>query len=188
MTELDKEKGNDRLIFRKNFSNHKVYLLPGLKTHLIFWSSTVIGLALDLWSKSAVFAWLEQKSDRSVSIINGFLQLVRVVNPGAAWGIAAGRPYFLIAISAFALIVILVVFFYSGAQQKLIHIALALFTAGIFGNLYDRLFNGGMVRDFIDVVYWPGKHWPAFNVADSLLCIGIGLLMISTFRKGAIVD
>lgn len=181
MAESGKEKGSKRLIFKKDFSNLQAHFQLNLKTHLIFWSLTVFGLALDLWSKSAVFAWLEHKPDRSVSIIDGFLQLVETINPGAAFGIAAGRSYFLIVVSVFALIVILVVFFFSGAQQKLIHIALAFFTAGICGNLYDRIFNDGMVRDFIDVVYWPGKHWPAFNVADSLLCLGVGLLLISTF-------
>ncbi|MCX5638272.1 MAG: signal peptidase II, partial [Planctomycetota bacterium] len=39
-------------------------------------------------------------------------------------------------------------------------------------------------RDFIDVVYWPGRHWPAFNAADAMLCIGVGLLVISTFFTG----
>ncbi len=62
----------------------------------------------------------------------------------------------------------------------MIHIALGLFTGGILGNLYDRIFNDGMVRDFIDV-YIGNKHWPTFNVADGLLCIGVGLLIISTF-------
>jgi signal peptidase II len=45
--------------------------------------------------------------------------------------------------------------------------------------LYDRLFNDGQVRDFIDV-YYRSYHWHTFNVADSLLCIGVGLLIIST--------
>jgi signal peptidase II len=50
----------------------------------------------------------------------------------------------------------------------------------VCGNMYDRIFNGGAVRDFIDV-YYRGHHWHTFNVADSLLCIGVGLLIISTF-------
>ena len=59
------------------------------------------------------------------------------------------------------------------------HAALGLFAAGICGNLYDRIFNNGLVRDFIDVVYWSGRHWPAFNFADSMLCIGVGVVIIS---------
>jgi len=50
--------------------------------------------------------------------------------------------------------------------------------------LYDRIFNDGRVRDFIDIVYWPGKHWPAFNVADSLLVIAVGLIIASNLLSG----
>jgi signal peptidase II len=57
-------------------------------------------------------------------------------------------------------------------------VALAFFTGGIVGNFYDRAFNNGLVRDFLDV-YVRDYHWPTFNVADSLLCIGVGLLVIS---------
>jgi signal peptidase II len=157
--------------------------IPDWKAHLIFWTIAAIGIALDLWTKSAVFTWLEQKPGNSVSIIDGFLQLVMTVNPGAAFGLIAGRAYLLVIVSIIALIIILVFFFLGGSKQILVHFALALFVAGICGNLYDRIFNDGLVRDFIDVVYWPGRHWPAFNVADSLLCVGIGLLMLSTFKS-----
>jgi signal peptidase II len=102
-------------------------------------------------------------------------------NTGAAFGIASGQRYFLTAISVVALIVILGIFLFGGIKQRLIHIALGLFTAGVCGNLWDRIFNGGRVRDFIDV-YYSQYHWPAFNVADSMLCIAVGLLIISSLR------
>ncbi len=183
MTESGKEKKSDRLSYERFFSRSWACLLPGVKAQLIFWLLVAIGLTLDLWSKNAVFNWLDLQSGNRVSVIDGFLHLVRTENPGAAFGIAAGLSYLLVAVSAVALIAILVVFFLSGSQQKLMQIALAFFAAGICGNLYDRIFNSGLVRDFIDVMYWPGRHWPAFNVADSLLCIGVGLLLISTFRS-----
>jgi len=188
VTELGREEKYAGQSSKNNITNRRLSILPGLKEHLIFWPIAVIGLALDLWSKSAVFNWLGQKPGNSVSIIDGFLQLVRTVNPGAAFGIAAGRSYLLVVVSIAALVVILVVFFLSGIRQKLVNVALAFLAAGICGNLYDRIFNDGLVRDFIDVVYWPGKHWPAFNVADSLLCIGVGLLMISTFFAPRALD
>ena len=55
----------------------------------------------------------------------------------------------------------------------MVQVALGLFAAGVSGNLWDRIFNGGQVRDFIDVVYWPGRHWHTFNVADAMLCIAV---------------
>jgi len=154
------------------------------KAQLVFWSLMLAGVVLDLWTKAAVFNWLQQKPQKSVSIIDGFLRLVVAENAGAAFGIAAGQRYLLIAVSAAALVVIFVVFLLSTSQHKLVYIALGLFAAGVCGNLHDRIFNDGRVRDFIDVVYWPGKHWPAFNIADSMLCIGVGLLLISSFFTG----
>ena len=168
-----------RLSFRSARS-----VLPPLKAQLVFWSLMVVGLVLDLWTKSAVFKWLDQKQVRRVPIIDGFLAFVREQNPGAAFGIAAGQSHLLIAISVIALVVILLVFIFAGGEQRLVHIALGLFAAGVCGNLWDRIFNDGQVRDFIDVVYWPDKHWPAFNVADSLLCIGVGLMLISGLLTG----
>jgi len=184
VTELSKEENSAGLNSDQAFSKRRFFVLPGLKAQLIFWPLMVIGLALDLASKSAVFSWLEQKPGNSVSIIDGFLQLVRIVNPGAAFGIGIGQSGLLIAVSVIALVVILVVFLLSGSQPKLVHVALGLFAAGVCGNLCDRIFNDGLVRDFIDVVYWPGRHWPAFNIADSLLCIGVALLIMANFFTG----
>jgi len=75
--------------------------------------------------------------------------------------------------------VILGIFLLGGSRSRLVHVALGLFAAGVCGNLYDRVFNGGAVRDFIDV-YYRSYHWHTFNAADTLLCIGVGLLIIAT--------
>lgn len=176
---MQREKNDTRHNLGRVFLKHQV--LPDLSAHLIFWPLAVIGVALDLWSKSAVFGWLESRG--SVSIIDGFLRFVAAVNDGAAFGLFAGHPCWLAAVSVFALIVVFAVFLFSGAKQRLVHIALGLFAAGVCGNLYDRIFNDGLVRDFIDVTIWPGRHWPAFNVADSMLCIAVGLGIISCFQK-----
>jgi signal peptidase II len=155
-------------------------VMPDLKAHLIFWSLAMGGLLLDLWSKKAVFDLLGREQSHSVSIIDGFLRFIIALNDGAAFSTFSGKAYLLTAISVVALLVVFGVFLFSGTQYRSIHIALGLFTGGICGNLYDRIFNDGLVRDFIDV-YIGNKHWPTFNVADSLLCIGVGLLIVSTF-------
>jgi len=152
--------------------------MPPLSIQFLFWPIVISGFILDIWSKKAVFDWLIQKQFYKVSIVDGFLQLVLAENAGAAFGIASGQRYLLIAVSLLALIAILAVFFFSRIEHKLLYVALALFTAGVCGNLYDRIFNDGMVRDFIDI--YVGKyHWPVFNAADSMLCIGVGLMIIS---------
>ena len=179
MTELKREKSIAQPSSGWAFLKHRSWVLPDLAAQLIFWPLIMAGLALDLWSKKAVFDWLGQKPGHSVSIIDGFLQFIRAKNAGAAFGIATGQTQLLAAVSVVALVVILVVFLLSGTEKKLVHIALGLFAAGVCGNLYDRIFYDGFVRDFIDIAYWPGKHWPAFNIADSMLCIAVGLLIIS---------
>ena len=152
--------------------------LPDAKAHLIFWSLMWGGLALDLWTKKVVFAWLGPYE--RYSVVEGFLQLVPALNNGAAFGWFSGRVHFLAAVSIGAVIAILLVFLFSGSRQRLVHVALGLFAAGVCGNLYDRIFNNGSVRDFIDV-YYRNFHWHTFNIADSLLCLGVAVLIISTF-------
>ncbi len=155
--------------------------LPDTWAHLIFWSILLAGLVLDLWTKQAVFAWLENKPEHGAEILDGFLTFQRALNTGAAFGIAADRKVFLIGVSVVALTVILGIFFFGRARQRVVQVALGFFAAGVSGNLWDRIFNEGRVRDFIDVVYWPGRHWHTFNVADTMLCVAVGLLVIATF-------
>lgn len=164
--------------FKKHLS-----AIPARHIQLIFWPIVIAGVILDLWSKKAVFQWLEQKAFYRVSIIDGLLQIVRAENAGAAFGIASGQRHFLVAVSIIALIAILAIFFFTRIEHKIIYIALALFTAGVCGNLYDRIYHNGLVRDFIDV-YYGQHHWPAFNVADSMLCIGMGIMIILSFVSG----
>lgn len=154
-------------------------VLPDFSAHLIFWPLMVFGISLDLWSKKAVFDSLKHRG--SISIVDGFLRLVTALNEGAAFGLFSGHPYWLIVVSCVALVVIFACFLFGGAKQRLVHVALGLFAAGVCGNLYDRIFNDGLVRDFIDV-YYRQHHWPAFNVADSLLCIAVGLGVISCLQ------
>lgn len=178
MTEIKTNANSARPSPSRAFFNHIAYSLPDVRTHLIFWFVMIGGLALDLWTKKAVFDWL--KPGESFPVIDSFLRLIPRFNDGAAFSLFAGKPYFLAIISIIAILGILVVFLFSGGMHKLIHVALGFFAAGVCGNLYDRLFNGHQVRDFIDA-HWDSYHWPTFNVADSLLCIGVGLLIISTF-------
>ena len=154
--------------------------LPDKVAHGIFWPIALVGLVLDLWTKQAVFAALAREPDRGLTIIDGFLTFQMALNDGAAFGIASGKQILLVGVSVVALVVILGVFLFGAARQRVVQAALGLFTAGVCGNLWDRMFNGGQVRDFIDVVYWPGRHWHTFNVADAMLCIAVGLLVIAT--------
>jgi signal peptidase II len=154
--------------------------LPGIKGQMIFWGIGILGMAADLWSKAAVFKWLTSRDHWYYTVIDGFFYLVIAENQGAAFGIAQGQRTFLVSVSILALVAVVLLFYFGKIKHTIMHVALGMFFAGICGNLYDRLFNDGSVRDFIDIVYWPGKHWPAFNVADSLLCVGVGIMLVSS--------
>ncbi|MFQ5771059.1 MAG: signal peptidase II [bacterium] len=143
MTELSREDNSSGPNSDRAFSKRRFFVLPGLKAQLIFWPLMVIGLALDLWSKKAIFDWLWLQQPNSFSVIDGFLQLRPIENPGGALGILPGQSYLLTAVSIIAMVVIFAIFLFSGTKQTWVHIALALFTAGVCGNLWDRIFNDG---------------------------------------------
>ena len=155
-----------------------------LKAHLVFWPILAIGTVADLWSKKALFEWLKTIPDEQFSFIDGFVRFVLRENSGAAFSMASGQRTFLITVSIVALVAVLGYFVFGNIQRKLMQIIMAMFAAGITGNLYDRMFNNGFVRDFIDV-YYGDWHWPAFNVADSMLCVAVGLFMIVSLTSEA---
>jgi len=177
MDTLDKQE-RPAPVASKGSAGRRRIELPDAKAHVIFWPILFVGLALDLWTKQAVFGWLGPEG--SARIIDGILTFRTALNTGAAFGIASGRQWLLVSVSVLALAAILTIFFVGGARQRVVQVALGLFAAGVSGNLWDRLFNGGRVRDFIDVVYWPGRHWHTFNVADAMLCIAVFLLIVAT--------
>ncbi len=151
--------------------------IPPVRDQVIFWALAMVGVIGDLWSKAAVFKALGPND--KIDLIPGFLRFITALNDGAAFSMARGKQPFLVTVSIVAWIVILGVFYWNRHHTRLTLIALGMFAGGILGNLYDRMFNEGLVRDFIDV-YIGTHHWPTFNVADSLLCIAVGLLMIAS--------
>jgi signal peptidase II len=153
-----------------------------IRDNFVFWPIVVLGFGFDLWTKKAVFAWLSNATLPVHVVIKGYLRIVVQENTGAAFGIASGQRVLLVLVSLVAAIAVLGFFFFGRKNGAALTVALAMFLAGILGNAYDRIFNDGMVRDFIDVHY-NGWHWPAFNVADSMLCIAVFLLIVVSYGK-----
>ena len=120
----------------------------------------------------------------SVPVIRGLFHLTYVRNKGAAFGILADnaiRIPFFITVSIIAMLGILWYIKRIREDQKLARYALSLIFSGAFGNLIDRI-RLGEVIDFLDV-FWQRYHWPAFNVADSAITIGVTLLFIEMWRE-----
>jgi signal peptidase II len=141
-------------------------------------------IVLDAWTKWLVADRID--THESVPVIPNFFQLVHVRNTGAAFGIGANAESQLVPLllNAGAIAVFCVVVVYalrSAVTDRLLQTGLHLILGGAVGNLLDR-FRFGYVVDFLDV-YVGVHHWPAFNVADSAICIGIGLLFLDMRRK-----
>jgi len=116
----------------------------------------------------------------TITIIPGFFNLTHIYNPGGAFGFLSRstselRHLFFLISSFVAMGLILFLYAKTPPQQRLLELALALILGGAFGNIIDRI-RIGKVIDFLDV-YIKNFHWPAFNVADSAITIGICLFM-----------
>ncbi|MBN1864095.1 MAG: signal peptidase II [Victivallales bacterium] len=119
---------------------------------------------------------------KPVELIPGFFNLVIVRNTGAAWGIMSGQRWLLTVISA-AFLVGAVLFFRNlteGWRERFY--AAALVVGGVIGNTADRIWRGGAVLDFLDF-YLGSWHWPAFNVADTAICVGVGIFILSSWCR-----
>jgi signal peptidase II len=115
---------------------------------------------------------------QSIPIIDGFFSLTYVRNTGAAFGIFSGsheafRLPFLILVSVLALGFVVVMLKRLRDEETGLITALSFIIGGAIGNLVDRVLYGEVI-DFLDF-YWSNYHWPAFNVADS--CITVGVLI-----------
>lgn len=119
--------------------------------------------------------------NRSVEILPDFFSLTLVVNTGAAWGLFRDKGYWLTLLAIVALVILIAARRHFTATGPLLRIALGLLCGGILGNLADRLARGHVV-DFLSFRF-RGFEWPAFNVADSAICVGVGLYVLESFLR-----
>jgi signal peptidase II len=121
-----------------------------------------------------------------VEVIHGFFNLVHVRNTGGAFGIFGGEKgglgsLLFVLVSLIAIGSILFLFVRLREDEKTLSLSLSLVLSGAIGNLIDRLRLGEVV-DFLDF-YLFSYHWPAFNIADSAICLGIGLMALELLIK-----
>lgn len=132
-------------------------------------------VALDQASKAAASALLGDGA--AVTVLPGLLDLRLALNDGAAWSMLAGRRLLLCAVSA-AMLAVLALELRQLAATRLSRIAAGALAGGIVGNLADRL-RTGLVVDFVDV-HRGAWSFPTFNLADTAICVGVGLLVLSS--------
>lgn len=149
---------------------------------LLFSLITFAGLVADQVTK--LYVDRVMTLHQSIPVIDGLFSFTYLRNRGAAFSFlsdASWRLPFFIAVSLIAGVVILVALKKMQDEQKLAQIALAMIFSGAFGNLIDRI-RLGEVIDFLDV-YWKTHHWPAFNIADSLICVGVALIALDMLKE-----
>jgi signal peptidase II len=143
---------------------------------------SLLVISLDQATKLLVTRTIDLHEIRPV--IPDIFNLTYLHNRGAAFGMLSDSPYrlpFFIVVTIVAVIVLLYAIYRCRDEQRLAPLSLSLVFAGALGNLIDRV-RLGEVIDFLDF-YWRDHHWPAFNVADSAICVGVALLAIDMFLE-----
>ena len=165
---------------------------------------TVVGLVADLATKVWAFKTLAfnqttvdgfvRVDSHTYEFLPGWLHFHVTANQGAVFGIGQGNRWLFVLVSVLAIAFLTYLFGTSG-RQRFYQIVLGMLLAGVLGNMYDRIFHG-YVRDMIYI--FPGRYWPGwmtsrlpdwewtrgqifpwiFNVADTLLCAGVGLMVV----------
>ncbi|MDN3514542.1 MAG: signal peptidase II [Candidatus Brocadia sp.] len=149
-----------------------------MKNTATFVIAAVCGVIADIVSKWVVFSQLDEFDE--INLIPGLLAIVLSKNEGVVFGMFPGKTNAFIIISIIAIAVILFIYITSDKSLFVSNLALGLVIAGAIGNLWDRIWYG-YVRDFIDLHIGNKYHWPTFNIADSLICIGISFMVFTSF-------
>ena len=159
------------------------------RRNILFTVTAVISIFLDQWTKVMARDHLPLRSWRGVTVIEGFFDLRYSENTGVAFGMLQKMPGGRIVLTVVALAALALVFHYlrrTDLRQTRLHFALGLIGGGAVGNLIDRI-AFGKVTDFI-VWHYQAHEWPAFNVADAALVVGVCLMaldMILEKRRSA---
>lgn len=151
------------------FKNKKLFFLGA--------SIAVIVMFFDLLTKRLTFAALENQVSQDYIEVSGFFNLVRVWNYGVSFGMFNNLEFGQVILSTIVLIITIAMLVWLYRNEKLyLTWALGFIIGGAIGNLADRIQNGA-VADFLDF-HLASYHWPAFNLADSFVFIGVAMLLI----------
>ncbi len=141
----------------------------------------LVTLALDQITKWLVIQKIPGPTfDESIVVVEGFFRLVHYGNTGAAWSMFSGNNFWLAIFSVGALVFLWVFRKHFGVEEPLGQLALGLILGGVSGNLIDRVVHHHVV-DFLQ--FYIPFPFPAFNVADSGICGGVGLMFLLSFKK-----
>ena len=144
---------------------------------ILNWYFLVVGGILIL--DQAIKALVQQKMTEgmSIPILPGIFHLTYILNPGAAFGLFAEQRWLFILVAVLLVIGVAFLFKQLVQQPPMLRLGASLLVGGALGNLLDRI-RIGKVIDFFDF-----RIWPIFNIADIAICVGVGLILLVTFRE-----
>lgn len=159
-------------------ATHPVRVVPSLPALLAL---VVVPLySLDQWTKHLVVTHLSLHEERE--IVPNLFRLVYWTNKGAAFGMFQNKYAFFLTLSALALIVLTVLYLRGTFDDPLPRAGFSLLIPGILGNLTDRLWHGQVIDFLLFDLHVPFAHpWPAFNVADSCICVAVGCFLLGSW-------
>lgn len=148
----------------------------------------VLFLSLPLYALDQLTKWVviqHISADEPRIIVQDFFALVYITNNGAAFGSFKNNNAFFIALSCVALVVVFALLVRRHAPDPWRDLSLALLLAGVMGNLTDRLTHGHVIDFLLFDLHLPLAHpFPAFNVADSCICVAVFCFVIHSLGKG----
>jgi len=141
-------------------------------------ATAVVVVVLDQLSKAAVLAFLAERAVGDRERVTSFFNLSLTYNRGISFGLfngGAGLNALVFSFAAAAIVAVLI-YWLSRVSTPFLAIAIGLIIGGAVGNVIDRLRLGAVV-DFLDF-HLGAVHWPAFNLADSAICIGVAAMLL----------
>ena len=151
------------------------------------WFLAALALALPLDQLSKIWIVKSFHYGERLQVIPGFFDLTHVRNPGGAFSFFASGPaeqrmIFFVGSTVLAIVLLALFLRRLEPQARLAALALGIILGGAVGNLIDRLVYGEVI-DFLDFHLWGGYTWPTFNVADSVIVVGVGILLVEIFMQ-----
>lgn len=146
---------------------------------MFYYIIALVAILVDQLTKWWIVKYMEL--GESIQVIENFLYITSHRNRGAAWGILQGQMWFFYIITVIVMVVLVYFIQKEAKGNRFLGISLALMLGGAAGNFIDRVFRKEVV-DFANT-YIFGYDFPIFNVADSALVIGVGLIMVQMIRE-----
>ena len=155
---------------------------PERRKYLLTGIIAVVALVLDQWTKELARDALIPLGYTGKTVIDGYFVLRYSENTGVAFGMLQNLPGGRIILAVIACAALALVIYYlrkTDSGHTRLQVALGLVGGGALGNLIDRILHGG-VTDFLvfNLGFWPFNPWPAFNIADAALVVGVFLMAI----------